>query len=894
MSKVFITKNGQFLSRGEGVLTQIENPDLEVNDLYDTEEIQAAIRDDVKEGDIVYRVDSALMPENYEGDFYATTKTRLFVFKGKLHCIAYSDLGYIVAPGLVLWRYDEGGWVRLSFLLKGVSRNLFTGGGAYRIAVHVEEDTFYVGAGTSGRDNQRFAVWKWSGSEFIPISVPQIDPNDNSLGFDSTLGTSNSTGMACEFFKESSGRVLFANGFNSEYQTDKALNSIKVYEFDVSSESFNLLSMDPSSAQGGNCNDTAFVEYDGSTHLGRFGADPGAGGDTWEIFRWNTSSSNWDLWTTQPQYFGHSRGGDLFSDSSGNLWVANTNNGASVRDLALYLKRPEDSDFNNNTRQQTGDASAVTGSRDIKIFEHNNNIYVVSTHVGQVSNIGDTYRLVLWKWDWDASGTGAFSNSLIELHNVETIPRSQNGAPYYTGSVGCEGMDLLKFNDEFHVAVGYTGHCSRSISFYKFNPVTETLDINFTPSFYNGRPGSGFANSFFEKEFQGSSFTVSINSPHQIYKYHTSGVFSGTYQGESYRPDLLTGSYYAGAPLSDTSSFRYVTGGSSNPKMSMWEFELSSGGIYKLEGDVNQDTSYNMYNISVSQLSGIDYIFGNYWSPEANPFRFWQVSGVSAIPLEAPSSNPAYPTGFANMYCYIDCAKSISYDNKIFAVAGLWQNYLNGSNSSGIQCWSWSGPGSTWDYIPIEVSAGLPLRERRTRGLDLHVHDNELYMLVNQEEFPYLYLHKYDTSSNVFRRIPVPHQIRDYTQFGVYKMLTIDNKLAIIRSSGNLNYTANTLHIRNSEYDWDTIVLGHGGGTSTSQLLPTHYLQKDEDLWILQYRGLAPVASVGKYDPRFKDGCYAKHRGCQLEQIVDESFSNVGIAMEDGSKGDIIKIRRKK
>jgi hypothetical protein len=457
---------------------------------------------------------------------------------------------------------------------------------------------------------------------------------------------------------------------------------------------------------------------------------------------------------------------------------------------------------------------------------------------------------------------------------------------------GWRGVDSIKYNGEIHVSMVRNSYGGRCLRFFKFDAETETLEET-TPKNILPVRNWNWPFAIQQMDYQGSSFAmVNAGSFNVITKYEDEGYFSGTYSTASYIEDIRGGNFYATTNLIDASSFRYAVG-TSNASLNilMYEFTPSSGLVEKLPGVVNLRTGVNAYNLAHAELSGNHYLFGTYWTNTSLLF-FAQVSGVSAIHLDPPDEASGMPhRSMYNTYCYVRAADAIGYNGKVHAGYGQWQNYSGGSS---INTFTWDG--SSWEYIPIIYSGTDQMnrtQEYRGRSFKYHIHDGDLYLAVVTECQPNpVRLFKYDSSNNQFVAQPLPASCQMLRFYGFAEPFTYDGKLCLLVIADSSEQPV-MLHIKQTDGTWKSHILQQNEGLRYTQGTADKLIVNNE-LWVLtsNYVGRGQNPTPVKFDPTYERGGWSKYLGGPLHYGTQKTLCSVGVALESGSKGQTIRVRR--
>ena len=883
----------QIVSLG-GSIVDVPNPELEVRSTMD-EEVDALLKEDVSIGDIVFEESTSVIPYRNRTDSSNTVACDLFIYKGKPHCVTVSEYLYYGSP-FALWKYDNDEWNLVNVDWEsgvnayGVGYNI----GGDLISALVDGDDLYIAYSNRPTYGTRLILYKWTGSLFRPINTPFFNDDESEASRNTSFGWTNQAVYGIKIFKESSGRILIgqAHEVGAQNSIVNDGNRIKIYEFNPTTEAVTELSIEPSATLGGKGYGVDFIEYDGSTLASVTGPNPtNPPGDTnhiWQILVWNSSTSRWDFWKGAPQYIQHTNQGKFLLDASGTLYFNTLTTGGTTRDVISMWIGPSDTDWS-WSRNQSVDTSSNGQNYGLTTFKSNGSFYhvVAGDSLNTTDKENDVLNLIKYP------GT---TSSMEVLQNLDQndIGRIYERKPY--GSYdrrGFTSVDHIEHDGEIHVAAVRNGRGPGTTQFFKFNPNTERLEQNSPKIPFDGELTT-WRNSLHQVNYQGSSFTLlTSNNDTQIFKEEDAGYFSGTLRLASFEEDIKSGSFYSITDLLDGSAgaFRYAVANSNHAaNLLMYEFTPSSGHVTKLPGPVNPRTGASMYNISHAELSGNHYLWGTYWT-NSDLLYFAQVSGTSAVELPHPDEASGMPhRSMYNTYCYVGCADAIAFDGKIFGCYGQWQNYGGGSS---INNFSWDG--QDWSYVSTSGTDPVRLErysESRVRSVQYHVHDNNLYLTVFQEQNPYVRLYKYDSTSNLFLHQTIPNALQiTHRQYGFSKLFTHNDKLHYLITEDDF-YGPSRVGILQDDGSWDVHLIGRQPSPRMSATV-THPLVINGELYFTQPKYLGAVGQMNyKFDATFRDGGWRKYRGGPFS-TTDFSLGSIGVALESGTKGSTIKVRRK-
>ena len=428
MSKVFITKNGQFLSRGEGVLTQIENPDLEVNDIG--VEVSEKIAEDVKEGDVLHNYLHVAECRNNSFYSYATLTSDFYKKDGELFCLVAAREG----TGFIIMKYDNGSWRYHVSNSEFFSRNLLS-----RSNVIVTSDNKVIIAGVPRIADNYDAV------HVAELAGNRIMPYAQDRSASSYIGNTYSPGSSSNFVyvAEASGLVHCIMGYRHSDATSG--QGHQAFIVDTKNEKLIPVPTDPSS--GYNPYDAQIIEYQNNLYMVH----------QWDndfvTYSFNNSTSSWDFVSRVDSGVHNIKMSHAISN--GNLYLAIVHRYSNIKifkfNTTTNLWDEVDNIISNWDASSYGTIGAaklydVSGSLRFAMHTNSNTTY-------NASSLGVVHEL-----DTDTSSFNFLSSLGIRYNSLI----GNGGAT----EQAAQQIDIIEHNGEYHGTYTY-GYYGERIAFIK-------------------------------------------------------------------------------------------------------------------------------------------------------------------------------------------------------------------------------------------------------------------------------------------------------------------------------------------------------------------------------------------------------------------------------------------
>ena len=856
----FIIRDGDKFVLNGNELMRTENPVLEVPDIVGSEEVTEKIAEDVQVGDTLFKSITAFkeIDSHMAGNAETTKNIQFVVYEGSLHAVCWHG-DY---RGLILLRYDNGEWVMASEPLN--SHQSTTARGIERNAsARVIDGVLYVTSTFYGF-NPGFSILKYEGHKWNEIGPTKISQQllDNVERDGAGLVRYVNS---CDLYKFED-QIHVAVGYEGDVAD--STQTVKTYVLDLSARNYIESSMDASTIDY--CHDVKFAEYDNNLYLIAGSRSFVIDGTYYphSVYKWNSSSQNWDLFN---HYLGQSASNDSYSvkpfvDSSGSFYIPLARAGGLFSVVKLNTSTSSFEDFG------TADSSSFTPSHSLTatMFEVSSNLYLLyggQTNYDTNLSSTDLYTSKLFKYDFSTS-----SWDLRQSLNLR-VPFSRSAIYSYYGTWG---SDFIAHEGTYHCAfVG--GYSCDSLKLYTFNPSTELLEPYSKNNSYMPRGG--------EQIFDGDSITFSgdhfriVSSDRPPYgvvsKYMSSGEYSGTWF-ELDSDDINTvQNTQRGARLLEHEGTLYKIFARSNNAVPLvyYEYIPSSMQFYK-RADFSQPASY-AYSVETGSVSGKDFIAAIH-NDNASSLVMYEMSSGSIVRSVDPSTLPPVRTSYNNIAM------------KVFN-GDLYMAYADYSYPYEIYMWKWNG--SSWDDITVSlVQFNNGANTSRKRGIKFFERDSKLCLAVRPQAYFSVMILEYDEDTSTLVETESIHQVTNFSPHNHIDVVEKDGRpfilcvgegsnngspVSLLEWTGSYWHAHHLLNFRTRFYDEAVAFSDVSGG------IDVHYYC---------FVG-PPIRRTFKFIDEF---AYEPHWYKNYNEQLTGRVLATGIALESGSKGDTIKIRKVK
>jgi hypothetical protein len=857
MSKVFITKNGQFLSRGEGVLTQIENPDLEVNDIG--VEVSEKIAEDVKEGDLLFQQSRTF---KMHPPFHATTGCHLiemFEHQGEIYCLVVGYAGYspLYSP-LMIYKYENGAWVDYVYHVSQY-RTYATTTNDQRGSVLSVGDDIYIHLEYGSQAGSDFGFYRVRDRQIEDITNHFTD----SISAYYPPGSSNNYGAYGGGLAELSGIVHFGLCVR-DGSTDTPTSSLVFFKYDPENETGSLADINYSGLSSLTATNKAdMINYNGElyfvlSHQNLYDTQVDGNYYNWTVFKWNPSLDAWELFCIPISRNPYLENYVRFKEASDGLY------------LVMEGDSHEEAVFKLNEATNKFDEFWINSVSPIQVVvrmeEVNGKKYLLSTDYYPSTPSGVHIK------EYNSS-----TSSFVEIPGVlvSNPLHAPIGSSAFKASLGSfvSGTNIL-------VAAGD----ETSFNFYNFDTTTSSFtDLNTFKLKSQYRQTTKIKTI----DYNGSSILGLASASNQRVAFY---VYDPSTTNWEFLPkaDVYASEYLWSMDMFEQNGDLYAVFnayGFSEP-LRVYKLETSSTQFMKLANpsSIPSFTGYS-YNLDTVALDTSTQLVALTTSRDLLLFNFSNDVMTSAV---TPSGLVTPTTANANN------SEVALYDlsGDIFLSVAWYNNNSTSMNfSSNHQSFRYDGSGG-WINVPIEYpvsSIGGQAYDgafinylNRLSHVEMWEQNGDFWMMIVGYSSPTNRLFKYENGSWVCQL----QKTMDYLSNQIYDFNTISKETSqyFFKAGG---YPAFTVFERKSNGSFVNhecpLELSNRSNAVGSHVVDGKLILLAQPAYEIQ----GPIVMTEVDYPK--------------EKVWYQSYSNLwdqtqtlatGIALQDGSKGDIIKIRR--
>ena len=856
MSKVFITKNGQFVSRGEGVLTRIENPDLEVNDIG--VEVSERIAEDVKEGDVLFQQSRSFKTPSTFHPSSGAHFIEMFEHQGGLYCLVVG--AYNSGPQWIpfmIFKYENGTWNNYIYHYSQYLSQISTTNDN-RGCVQSIGDTIYVGLEYGANTAQKYGFYRVRNREVEQISDHLTDP----INAYYPPGASNNYGSYDSGMAELSGMLHYGIAVRNG-STDTPTSSIALFKYDPETESGSALDVNYSGLSAIQATDKCdMVNYNGDLYFAithQNIQDDSVDGSyyNWTVFKYNQTSDQWDFFCIPLKRHPFPQSMMRFRVLSDGLYLAAE---GDYQEEAIFKLNESTNKFDDFW---INDTTNPQGS--VRLEEVNGKKYLITSDQVHTNTSG----LHIKEYNTSTSSFVEFSGVSTThrwLGNVGSIPIYSILGTYVSGS------DIL-------IALGW----EIDFNFYKFNTDTSSFqDLNV----FKLRTETNNVTDLDFIDYNGSSIMAMCATSNQRIGYDVYNPITKNWD-HMQKPDTYISTTHNSISLFETGGSLYSIASEYISNLTIHKLDESTNQFLKL-ADPSSIPSFTGYpfGLDTVALDASTQLVALMTSRDLLLFNFSNDTLTSAT---GPSGLITPTTADANQ------SEVSLYDlsGDIFlSVAWNNNNSTSMNFSSNIQSFKYDGSGG-WSNIAIEypvssiggqVDAAFISYLNRQKYVKMFEQGGDFWMMTVGYSSPENRLFKYENGSWV-------HQMQnhmDYGSNGVYGYDTVSYGTSQWFFKGLLQSGA-TFSILERKTNGSFIT--HQCSLETPSRAATIGAHVVDGKLVLMaypiYDMQGPVVLELVDYPKELVWYHAYDNMYDQTQTLAE-----GIALQDGSKGDIIKIRR--
>jgi hypothetical protein len=853
MSKVFITKNGQFLSRGEGVLTRIENPDLEVNDIG--VEVSERIAEDVKEGDVLFNGLAGVDEQTGVFHTFGPAAGAKFVKNEYgLYCVVGSrEAGFDID----FLKYVDGKWIQLTDI-KGrdslnVGPRMVTAFGTAAIPTQSGKIVWASTPDPASNLYQQISIGYYEGNLVTELQIPH-----ESIPKSNNYGGRNIAPFWCVDLIEHDNHVFVSYGYYRN-QTDTSGPSTLFYKIDTSS---NIVEHIPTLATSSTPRDIYII------NLFKYNDELYCASES-EVLKYDSSSNTFSAVGTAA---GLSRmRSSLLTTSSNDIYRASCRT-----DIGIRIEK-----FNTSTSSfdlvfyNYDYPTTLSGMRyrpdAVAIYENESGIHVVlqdRVTSQEVSSTGNIHQGLVYNFN-TASSSLELEGSLGTYYKSYGI-QGVASEDYRTG------FDFIKFEDEYWiVSTAYNGE---NIQFYK-----STDGINYER--YKGWdivPIGNYQSGPATYEFSGTihHFIGDRQVAHRLTIYDPSS--------DSFLPNGRTDIHkpaYASKFFELNGNLYLVHTGEQSPYVFVYSYDFSANQFHKLADSITLPAT--SYGIEVVEFSGLMYLT---FQIENNSIYFNTATfdGSSFNLLSQPSSLPYSSRMYYAPKLFINNDKLFMTITKRVTTSeaeiGFYTYQLDGSS------WNVVDPGPSDNWLVSSVLDGYLNDE----GYPLSSYRGAVYSVIPFEIG--------SRQCALINMASLPrHAVYEYIDGSGWFIDTSEKPLV-----GYANYPYHMEHIHHNGYDYfyynsnGTVhIRDPYGKWKLAAGNPQNSRSEAPEMVVLNDQVNIFEGDFNYSQRRWKVSPYVGEKvwmklvdPTQYTTYLRPKKLAYGIALQDGSEGDIIKIRR--
>ena len=869
----FIIRDGDKFVLNGNELMRTENPVLEVPDIVGSEDITEKIAQDVQEGDMLFKYQRPFIyPKAHKP--WLSRWAKFFIYKNQLHAVAVTNQ----ASNYIFYRYDDGEWVTIfgdspaSDQLTGTPTLNHNQYGQFdSTKVKVIDDTIYLVGGENNGRKETLGVYKIEGNRYRRISGPYFYSHDHDVSSTTNAfayGVAGTMAKIGDTIHVAGGGTAGAYGVNLE-----GADSFITGTFDPIEERYTQTGHDTSGYLN-TVYSMDMVEYEGSGFLAvgfhRDSTGPYTG--SLSIFKWNSITSNWDLLTDSlgpPAGNPSGRADTLtctFEILNGSLYL----NAAHFYSYTRIFKFDSASgEFKplNLTSNADGGGGVAAYYYINKLFYHNGGLKLLA-------NSNPIYNTDA---SWPLSSVAMYCNVDEAASSIDLLT-PVSGYAYYvrpthpTTIDGLLNLDAVDFNGELHILL--CNDTPETLNFYKYDSSTSSFKSSIDWTCANGGNGlhrfSGY--TFSGQEFISQAHAGNPPRVHQ-WLYHSAT--------DSFTPLRSTDIEETQTPyvqeFYETDGVLYLMTINVSKQPRLYQYEASANQFLKLaDPDITASSGGQTTQLDKVVVSGMTYLF----SPlnGGNHRDWWLVaaSGSNWDVIEPPSSITTNSRG--GCMGYYDGSLFI-FINEVYSNTAKWAFRYDLATST------YTELGFSGTYYDDISNYGYQNRHSFIEA------DGEFYLLPNYRtgigagkmlrydapteqfvEVNYSYIHPGGSNS-----VTINHDGTPYIFFNGYTQYSIPKALAKYDGSGVWKHYAMDFYSDDLAY----------GGRPVSMWSHNGVL---DCVW--GATNIRPHALRATFNAEFADEevWYTD----KSPDYRNDNMLGVGIALESGSKGDTIKIRKVK
>ena len=953
MVNKIVKVGNQIVSLGGGIINT-PNPELEVQDIDNSYiDTSAYLATDVNKGEVVYSSRIIAEDKNYPFDYGYNNNPFYFERNGRLHVMLPSrgygpELLYFDGSGWVSagqspdgrgyrdtfrgWRTDgpsttfdnEGNLV----IISGFHLNPY---GKYFPVWYVED-----GAGwfrTKGLWMDSSGMWG-NPELYMGDDSPYIRQYE-AAGWENFGGTIHAA-VGWQPIANTTTQADYESNFSG-------LGSMQTYTVDPDTWEWTKTNFD-TSCPFRHANGVQFIEFSGTKFMmvydGEVYAKTTLGlGDTYEngfgetrttpsnistvIWVWSDSENRWKFLQWDPVYRGAGHLPKIKVLESGELVVINNRNGASQ-----YFYSPWKFNTSTSSFEEWGTLNSSSntyyGNCRPDMFYVSGDYYMVvggNATYRYASDAGGEVHAYNQNTAWDKSAFKIFKyNSVTDiwdlLPNQPSFRIGRASPAYYYSSFSLGTLACTTFNNEIHVVAGSYDYGPDTVKFYTFDVATETLVEKNTNPYVPNQYAGNYILDIFDFTRNGKDYKAIANDgfPYvQLLEYQTSGSASGTWDCAGNKKGFVLDSYteysrYTARFSYDGSNLICYQAHAGSNRLDIHKYNWDEDYFEKISDDNYAGTkpTSHLFSLELVSLSGYDYLFGLKYNTNT-PYIYEIQQDASGLPYLVDASAVPTLSWQGGITTLRQQQRAIAFDNKIFVAYTPYNapyipeyKYWDGSSASWVDCNIGIYP-NNFDVSAIINTYGNSKINRMRKTPSFWVHDGELYSWLLHDYFQCFYILKYNPSTNKFDVIQnfweagfagttMRISVMDppvYWKGKYWFIMSFNNSYAPLTSL--LSFDPSSYKIEHGIVE-ESSVQTKGSRFDYCSKLQISPEGDELQFWTSNLWGNRNIQVRKLNEEIWARGGKAWRRWGDTRNSLPEYA--LGVALESGSKGDTIKIRR--
>jgi hypothetical protein len=851
----FIIRDGDKFVLNGNELMRTENPVLEVPDIVGSEEVTEKIAEDVQVGDLLYNVvpyfDESKMMLPRSG----ASPTFIELDDG-LHCFVFDA----TIVQVIDYVYKDEKWTCVNNAAMDSISDAPTTNNAYPdigSCLKTEDGRVIISYGFAGGWNPGFHVAEYNAES--NLATQGYNLLDASAWPDiHNYGTNQWRWTYSTDLYEASGTTHLAVGFWGQEGVSQPLAT---YRLDHDNKRIIPVTFD-ASCPGSTSESVKMMEFNNELYLlVATSRNDFVASQNLSLFKYNSSTDHWDF-VSYNEYVSSTTRGISTIVTSSNEWFVTASRGTSYY-LVIWKFNESTQQFEEYFDFDSLDASAKANGygRDTTICEYDGSAHVIL--VSDFSTVSGT-DMFLYRQN---PSTSSFEFIPSAIHGTFSI-RSEGGYGF-TSTTYPNGGDTIVYDNDFHFVI--TNGEAEQVSFMKWNPTTNKFDRNMYLDTPSGPDGDSYvvkSYDFSGRTFVGAGFQYFPEIAFAEY------VSSGDYFLPMKGPDLdIVRAAYDLEFYEVSGNLRCIASLLGSPSYMMhFQFDEAENQFKKL-ADPSALPTANSRSVAVEEFSGTTYIAMSY---QASPYLityYVDTDGSSLIKLPDPSST------------------SPDYSFKVDLKAHNGELHLIVPGGNDVLPNAYKLNNGVWEDVTVTQNAYQNLTlANRTYSASLYTIGDDLYFLESKSGNKQFTVYKYDGSG--WEEDLNESPIKPFVASFIHKHVEHNGEqyFGLGGAAYGMSYRSGVLR-RDTSGIWSFYPV-EAAGTGDYQSHGWGILSMGNKIHYLA-SGANNLRTMRRWvmSEFLNEKIWKKN--LDYENITQRPFAT-GIALESGSKGDTIKIRKVK